>query len=102
MRQKVEVDGSKSDHELFKELPLGDLWKDAGLASVCLYLIRGRSLVIPDAWHDTMMDLKKELEKHANRLHVIELYKALQYYIRYMPCALAQVVTAADLRAASC
>ena len=101
MRQKVKVDGSKSDHELFKELPLGDLWKDAGLASVCLYLMCGRSLVIPDAWHDTMMDLKKELEKHANWLHVLELYKALQYS-NYMPCALAQVVTAADLRAASC
>ena len=70
MRQKVQVDGSKTDQELFKELPLGDLWQDAALPSVYLYLLRGRTLVIPDAWYDTMMDLKKEMEKHANWLQL--------------------------------
>ena len=40
---------------------MGDVWSDAGLADVFLYMLQSHSLNIPDSWHDTMMDFKSQL-----------------------------------------
>ena len=40
---------------------MGDVWSEAGLADVFMYLLQSHSLNIPDTWLDTMMDFKAQL-----------------------------------------
>ena len=60
MRQKVEIDASKTDHQIFTRLTLGDVWPDAELFKVYSYLRRGSSK-IPDSWESTINELDVEL-----------------------------------------
>ncbi|CAE7353547.1 unnamed protein product [Symbiodinium sp. CCMP2456] len=62
LRQKVLINTKLTDRELFERLPLGDVWSDAGLADVFMYMLQSHSLNIPDSWLDTMMDFKSQLQ----------------------------------------
>ena len=70
LRQKVVLDPMLSDREHFANMALGDAWVDAGLPSVYLYLLKSKSLCIPDSWYEDMMVLKKQLSELASWLHV--------------------------------
>ena len=62
LRNKTVVQHTEfSDHEIFAAMPLGDLWEDAGIASVYFYLRKGRHLVIPDSWSATITAFDQEL-----------------------------------------
>ena len=65
MRQKVPIDTSLTDKELFEALPLGDKWDEALLLDTFFYLLQGKSLAIPPSWAPTMMKFKAELEAFA-------------------------------------
>lgn len=52
-----------TDHEIFAAMPMGDLWEDAGIASVYFYLRKGAHLVIPDSWSATIDAFDRELSE---------------------------------------
>ena len=62
LRQKVEINTSLSDRELFEALPLKDTWSDAQVTDLFFYLLGHHGLVIPNSWHSTIMNFKEELE----------------------------------------
>ena len=48
LRNKTVVQHTEfSDHEIFAAMPLGDLWEDAGIASVYFYLRQRSALSDP-------------------------------------------------------
>ena len=104
LRQKVPLDGQLTDHELFKQLPLGDIWQDARLPEVFLYLLDHRSLTIPSSWYATMMELKLELEKFViwQQFFMYCGRSTLEGTAWVLMCCNyeAKVVTASDLREA--
>ena len=65
LRQKVTVDTSLSDKELFEALPLGDKWDEALLVDTFFYLLQNKSLAIPSSWAPAMMKFKEELQAFA-------------------------------------
>ena len=69
LRQKVPVDATFTDQQLFQQLPLGDKWNDARLVELFFYLLQSRSLSIPDCWLQTMMEFKRDLEAFEHQLH---------------------------------
>lgn len=65
LRQKQEIDTSKTDREIFRDLKLGDLWQDADLVSCYRYLRKSKrfSSAIPSSWENVFMDFDAELDK---------------------------------------
>ena len=50
LRQKVQLDLIRTDRELFAEIPISDVWDDAGLPRVYWYLRTMKCLKIPASW----------------------------------------------------
>ena len=65
LRNKNTLALDKTDLELFKEYPTGDLWEDARLPSVYMYIRRNPHLVIPDSWEAVIADFDHELDQTA-------------------------------------
>ena len=65
LRNKNSVDVEKTDLELFKGYRLGDLWEDARLPAIYMYLRRNPHLMIPDSWQATIDDFDHELDEKA-------------------------------------
>ena len=65
LRQKPSLDARLTDQQMFKQLPLNDVWREAKLTDVFFYLLQNEKLAIPDSWLATIMDFKKELEAFA-------------------------------------
>ena len=63
LRNKVEVSAGLTDQELFKALPLGDIWLDAELPEVYHYLRRSTKPRIPASWEAAIEAFEMELEK---------------------------------------
>ena len=63
LRQKVSVDSRKTDQEVFSSLPLGDIWSDANLVDVYIYIYlrQGSKEKVPNSWELAMMKLDREL-----------------------------------------
>ena len=61
MRHKLPVDMTKSDKDLWSQLPLSDIWLDAGLHNVWSYLLANKNLQIPDSWQDAIYTFDREL-----------------------------------------
>ena len=62
LRNKTTTNPDLSDVELFKALPMKDMWEDAKLPSVYFYLRRNKYLVIPSCWESTIESFDKELD----------------------------------------
>ena len=69
LRHKYPVDLGKSDKDLFAELPMGDIWIDAKLHQVWVYLFTNRRLKVPDSWHDVIWKFHHDLMDLATGLH---------------------------------
>lgn len=54
LRSKVPADPQRTDRELFMAMPPDDLWIDAALPEVLLYLADNQHLEIPPSWHGCM------------------------------------------------
>ena len=65
LRQKPSLDVRLTDQQMFKQLPVNDVWREAKLTDVFFYLLQNEKLAIPDSWLATIMDFKKELEAFA-------------------------------------
>ena len=75
MRHKHQLDfGSKSDKEIWQEMPVGDLWLDSEVHKVWFYLISNRTLVIPDSWLDAVLEFNRQLSHLESRWRLI-VYK---------------------------
>ena len=61
MRQKVLINTTATDRELFQNLPLGDVWSDGEVIQVWAYLYRNSRLKIPDSWQETLSNFNREL-----------------------------------------
>ncbi len=61
MRQKVVINTTATDRELFEKLPLGDVWSEAEVIQVWAYLYRNSHLKIPDSWQETLSNFNREL-----------------------------------------
>ena len=61
MRQKIHVSGGETDQDLFRKLPLADVWPDAELVQVWAYLYANKKLRIPSSWESTMATFHTEL-----------------------------------------
>ena len=62
LRNKNSTNPDLSDVELFKALPMKDLWEDADLPAVYFYLRRNKYLMIPPSWEDAISQFDKELD----------------------------------------
>ena len=60
LRQKSPIFGP-SELEVFRMLPLGDLWPDAGAVQCFEYLWHSKHLAIPSEWKQCMMEFAHEL-----------------------------------------
>lgn len=69
LRQKKTVDTSKSDRELFEELPLDDVWEDAKLADVYFYLRASKKTQIPNTWVQVFEELDTQLASYRDASH---------------------------------
>ena len=69
LRQKKTVDTSKSDRELFEELPLDDVWEDAKLVDVYFYLRASKKTRIPDTWVRVFEELDTQLASYRETSH---------------------------------
>ena len=70
LRQKDLVNANMlSDRELFSNMPLGDVWVDAHLPTLYLYLFENPNLKISDSWLAPMMELKDQLQGYASWLN---------------------------------
>ena len=67
LRNKVELPPGLTDQELFKALPLGDIWRDAELPDVYFYLRCSSKPRIPASWEKAMHAFDLEL---GEQLHV--------------------------------
>ena len=70
LRHRFPCDMSKSDQELFEELPLGDPWVDGGLHHVWKYLWSSKHVQIPDSCIQSMTAFDTELTQTVSCLHV--------------------------------
>ena len=66
LRQKWAVNPALTDLDIFSSLETGDVWVDAKLPSVFMYLYKRAA--IPDAWHNVMESFRVEMEKFATGL----------------------------------
>ena len=66
LRNKNTVDTSLSDQELFRNMPLGDVWDDAAVASAYYYLRGGQHLVIPPSWETAVREFDEQLDAWAS------------------------------------
>ena len=85
LRNKNTANPDLSDVELFKALPMKDLWEDAELPSVYFYLRRNKYLVIPSSWEDTIECFDTELDARVSW--------ALYYIILSRTSALIPIIT---------
>lgn len=56
MRQKIILNSTSTDRELFVNLPTGDIWPEAEVVQVWTYLYNNRHLKVPDSWQRTLAD----------------------------------------------
>ena len=63
LRQKLEIDLSKTDKELFQELALGDVWSDADLAGAYKYFRRANKSRVSLSWQPAFEEFDAELAK---------------------------------------
>ena len=68
LRQKSLIFGP-SELEVFRKLPLGDLWPDAGAVQCFEYLWHSKHLTIPSEWKQCMMEFVREV-RAASRLEM--------------------------------
>lgn len=66
MRQKVPLDAQQSDLEIFNSLEVGDVWCEAGLPSIFIYMMESERCKgkIPPGWVETLMELKEEMRQY--------------------------------------
>ena len=64
------VDFSESDRENFEKYPTGDLWDDASLIDVVLYIWKYKGLSIPDSWVNTMEKFIESINTHVSRRYI--------------------------------
>ena len=79
MRQKETINPYMTDHDLFKAMPLGDLWSDAGVVETFLYLISNKNCRIPDGWLETMTSFREELQQMDPRLYIVLFFDDHQF-----------------------
>ena len=68
LRFKTPVDPFQTDREIFANMTNTDLWLDADLPSVLLYLANNKHLAIPSSWQRTMGDYIREVREAAPHL----------------------------------
>jgi hypothetical protein len=68
-KAKKTIDTSKSDRELFEELPLDDVWEDAKLADVYFYLRASKKTQIPNTWVQVFEELDTQLASYRDASH---------------------------------
>lgn len=61
LRQKRAIDTSKTDLEIFSELPMGDVWPDAELVSCYRYMRNNKKIVVPGNWETVLKQFDREL-----------------------------------------
>lgn len=61
LRFKRTVDNTKSDRQIFEEMPLGDCWVDSRIHLAWAYIYSSKYLNVPDAWHNTIKQFNAEL-----------------------------------------
>ena len=76
MRQKLILDATKTDRELFEAMETGDHWPEAELIQVWAYLYRNSRLCIPSSWQATLAKFNDELMDIAGALCVANPMRA--------------------------
>ena len=61
-RNKVCLDSTLSDRQMFERLPLGDPWCDADLSAVFFFLYESSSTHVPNSWQQVMKDFAGSLK----------------------------------------
>ena len=75
VRTKYKVhDMKRSDREVFHSLPLNDVWHDAELIPVWVYLYKHPKTSIPDSWLDEMATFHEEMMKQVPDETLIDEY----------------------------
>ncbi|CAE7327555.1 unnamed protein product [Symbiodinium sp. KB8] len=77
LRNKNSTNPDLSDVELFKALPMKDLWEDADLPAVYFYLRRNKYLMIPPSWEDAISQFDKELDAKVAEANLASLKQQL-------------------------
>ena len=75
-KKHAEKFGQKTDKEIFDELPCGDVWDDANLIRVFMYLYNMESTSVPTTWQASMASFKQELEEFAVDPCLLQAYQA--------------------------
>ena len=70
LRQKRPLDPSKTDLQIFRGLSDDDLWVDAGLPEVFLYLYGAYKNQVPDGWELAMMEMEAKMQGMVASLEV--------------------------------
>jgi hypothetical protein len=87
LRQKTAIDPTRTDLQIFMGLSNDDVWTDAELPSVFLYLYENEKLCIPNEWQWAMLQMKLEMQKYVTWLQLEcrnELY-ALVFIVASSP-----------------
>lgn len=62
LRQKKEIPFGATDVDIFRSMPLGDVWLDAQLPEVYRYLRSNQKLIVPDSWEVALGEFDAALE----------------------------------------
>lgn len=74
LRCKIPTEPSWTDRELFMHMCDEDLWLDAKLPDVLLYVARNKHLNIPPSWESCMVDYINHAKREVTRLNYIIIY----------------------------
>ena len=74
LRCKIPTEPSWTDRELFMHMCDEDLWLDAKLPDVLLYVARNKHLNIPPSWESCMVDYINHVKREVTRLNYIIIY----------------------------
>ena len=67
-----------SDREMFERLPTGDLWSDAELVPVLVYLYESPKVRIPCSWENTMCEFVRSLQAIGPSSDLVQQYDNIQ------------------------
>ena len=85
MRQKVVLNATMTDRELFDAMAIGDHWPEAELIQVWAYLYRNKRLCIPSSWQPTLEKFNADVMDIAWPLSICMIYVCSGPGIRSRP-----------------
>lgn len=69
VRNKLTLDPSKTDRQLFDEMDSHDIWVDSRIVETFLYLVENKNCVVPLEWQDSIRRFHAEMAQWVPRLN---------------------------------